>query len=114
VLVAGVDFAHVGAKFGDRDGLTDELLALTARKDRALLAALEAGDPAAFFAALAADADRTRICGAAPLLVFLELLRGIPGRVLCHETSRDDGTRSAVTYASLAFDGPVHGTRGAP
>ncbi len=104
VLVAGVDFAHVGAKFGDRDGLTPDLLAATAAKDRALLAALEAGDPSGFFAALAADGDRTRICGAAPLLVFLELLRGTPGRLLCHETTRDDGTRSAVSYASLAFD----------
>ncbi|MEO6028399.1 MAG: AmmeMemoRadiSam system protein B [Candidatus Binatia bacterium] len=104
VLVAGVDFAHVGAKFGDRDGLTSELLAATHAKDRTLLAALEAGDPSGFFTALAADGDRTRICGAAPLLVFLELLRGTPGRLLCHETNRDDGTRSAVTYASLAFD----------
>jgi AmmeMemoRadiSam system protein B len=114
VIVAGVDFAHVGAKFGDRDGLTDALLALATRKDRALLAALEAGDPRAFFAALAADVDRTRICGAAPLLVFLELLRGTPGRVLCHETSRDDATRSAVTYASLAFEVPSNGAVEAP
>ncbi len=103
VLVAGVDFAHVGAKFGDRDGLTPSLQAATVARDRQLLAALEAGDPDAFFAALAADADRTRICGAAPLLVFLELLRGLPGRLLCHDETRDESTRSAVTFASLAF-----------
>lgn len=103
VIVAAVDFAHVGAKFGDHEGLTPELLATTAAKDRQLMAALEHGDPRAFLAALAADADRTRICGAAPLLVFLELLRGVSGRVLCHEESRDERTRSAVTYASLAF-----------
>lgn len=105
VLVAGVDLAHVGAKFGDRDGLTDALRAATATRDRELLAALEAGDPDAFLAALAADGDRTRICGAAPLLVLLEILRGVPGRVLCYDESRDDGTRSAVTYASVAFPG---------
>lgn len=103
VLVAGVDLAHVGAKFGDRDGLTDALRAATAARDRELLAALETGDPDAFFAALAADGDRTRICGAAPLLVLLEMLRGVAGRVLCYDESRDDGTRSAVTYASVAF-----------
>jgi AmmeMemoRadiSam system protein B len=104
VVIAAVDFAHVGAKFGDRDGLTEELLALTERKDRALIAALEAGAPDAFFAALAADADRTRICGAAPLLLFLELLRGGRGRLLHYDASRDDTTRSLVTYASLAFE----------
>jgi AmmeMemoRadiSam system protein B len=103
VIVAGVDFAHVGAKFGDREGLTPELLATTAAKDRQLVSALEHGDPQAFLAALAADADRTRICGAAPLLVFLELLRGVRGHLLCHEQSRDDGTRSTVTSASMAF-----------
>jgi len=103
VIVAGVDFAHVGAKFGDAEGLTPELLATTAAKDRQLLAAIEHGDPRAFLAALAADADRTRICGAAPLLVFLELMRGARGRLLCHDQSRDDATRSTVTYASLAF-----------
>ncbi len=106
VIVAGVDFAHVGAKFGDREGLAPELLAAAVRKDRQLIAALERADAPAFFAALASDADRTRICGAAPLLVFLELMRGIPGRLLCHDEHRDEGTRSAVTYASLAFPTP--------
>ena len=103
VLVAGVDLAHVGAKFGDRQGLTEALSALAAARDHALIAALEAADPDAFFVALAADGDRTRVCGAAPLLVLLELLRGIPGRLLCYDESRDEATRSAVTYASLAF-----------
>jgi AmmeMemoRadiSam system protein B len=103
VVVAGVDFAHVGAKFGDRDGLTAELLAATEAKDRRLLDALTAADPHAFFATLAADADRTRICGAAPLLVFLELMRGVPGHLLCYDRTRDGATRSVVTYASLAF-----------
>jgi AmmeMemoRadiSam system protein B len=103
VLVAAVDFAHVGAKFGDAAGLTPALLAATSAKDRALLAALEHADPRSFFTTLAADADRTRVCGAAPLLVFLELVRGMRGRLLCHDETRDDGTRSLVTFASLAF-----------
>ena len=28
---------------------------------------------------------------------------GARGRLLCHDQSRDDATRSTVTYASLAF-----------
>ncbi len=107
VIIAGVDFAHVGRKFGDPAGLTPELLAATEAKDRRLLAALAAGDPDGFFAALAADADRTRVCGAAPLCVFLELMRGVPGRLLSYDGTRDDGTRSLVTFASLAFDHPA-------
>ncbi len=102
-VVAAVDFAHVGAKFGDRDGLTPALLAETEAKDRRLIGALERGDPDAFFAAVAADGDRTRICGAAPLATLLDVLRGVPGRLLHYDRTRDDATRSAVTFASLAF-----------
>ncbi len=103
VVIAGVDFAHVGAKFGDVDGLTPELLATTETKDRRLIAALEAGDPERFFAEAAADGDRTRICGLAPLYAFLTLMDGAIGRLLHYDRSRDDATRSSVTYASLAF-----------
>ncbi len=103
VVVAGVDFAHVGAKFGDVDGLSPELLALTEAKDRRLIAALERGDADGFFAEVAADADRTRICGFAPLYTFLALMDGAGGHLLHYDRSRDDTTRSSVTYASLAF-----------
>jgi hypothetical protein len=35
---------------------------------------------------------------------LLELRRGARGRLLCYDRTRDDATRSSVTYASLAFD----------
>ncbi len=103
VVIAGVDLAHVGAKFGDRQGTTPELLAAMEAKDRRLLAALEDGDATAFWHALAADGDRTRICGAAPLAVFLELMWGRHGRMLCYDRFHDDRTRSCVSWASIAF-----------
>jgi AmmeMemoRadiSam system protein B len=105
VVIAGVDFAHVGAKFGDRGGATPALLATMEAKDRRLLAALEAADPTAFWRELAIDGDRTRICGAAPLLVFLELMRGRRGRTLAYDRYHEHATRSCVTYASLAYPG---------
>jgi hypothetical protein len=96
----------LAGKFGDRDGLTPELLARTEAKDRRLISTLERGDRQGFFREIAADADQTRICGAAPLMTFLEVLGDIPGRLLHYAASRDDGTRSAVTFASLAFGPP--------
>ncbi len=105
VTIAGVDLAHVGAKFGDRAGATPSLLSATEAKDRRLLAALESADPTAFWRELASDADRTRVCGAAPLLVFLELMRGRRGRTLAYDRFDETATRSSVTYASLAFPG---------
>ena len=37
-------------------------------------------------------------------LVFLHLLRNVPGRLLCCDRTRDDGARALVTFASVAFD----------
>ena len=105
VVIAGVDLAHVGAKFGDAEGLTPQLLALTETKDRRLITALERGDGDGFFAEIAADGDRTRVCGLAPLCVFLALMDGAVGSLLHYDRSRDDATQSTVTYASLAFSG---------
>jgi AmmeMemoRadiSam system protein B len=109
VLIASVDLAHVGAKFGDPEGLAPALLAVAEAKDRELLQAVTAGDAEAFFAAVAADGDRTRVCGTAPLYAFLATLAGTPtisgtrGRLLHYDVARDDATHSAVTYASVAF-----------
>jgi len=101
-IIAGVDFAHVGEKFGDRGGLDADLLATTEAKDRRLLAALESADAERFFAEVAADRDRTRVCGLSPMYTFLRLIDD-PGRVLHYDRSDETATRSAVSYASLAF-----------
>jgi AmmeMemoRadiSam system protein B len=103
-IVAAVDLAHIGSRYGDREGLAPALVAAAETKDRLLVAALERGDPEGFFATLAADADRTRICGAAPLCTLLALAPGRRGRLLAYDRMRDDVTRSSVSWASLAFD----------
>jgi len=105
VLIAAVDFAHVGAKFGDEAGLTPDLLARMEAKDRRLIAAIERADPDGFFEEVAADGDGTRICGLAPLYTFLALMDGARGELLHYDRSRDDATASTVSYASLALTG---------
>ncbi len=102
-LIAGVDFAHVGHKFGDAEGLAADFLATTEEKDRRLIAALEAADAERFFREVAADGDRTRICGFAPMYTLLSLVDGAAGRLLHYERSADESTQSAVSYASLAY-----------
>ncbi len=101
-IIAGVDFAHVGEKFGDRGGLDAALLATTEAKDRRLLDALTAADAERFFAEVAADFDATRVCGLSPMYTFLRLIEG-RGRLLHYDRSDEPSTRSAVSYASLAF-----------
>ncbi len=105
VVIAAVDLAHVGVKFGDREGLTPELVARTEAKDRRLIAALERADPEGFFEEIAVDRDGTRVCGLAPLYAFLTLMDGARGCLLHYDRSRDDASGSTVSYASLAFTG---------
>jgi hypothetical protein len=100
-VIAGADLAHVGPRFGDPEPLTADDLGRVEREDRAMLGAVEATDPRAFFASIAGDGDRRRICGFSPIYALLRLLPGAPGRVRHYGQWPDP--QAAVTYASVAF-----------
>lgn len=103
-LVGGVDFAHVGRKFGDPEGLDPDFLAWVESEDRRLIAALERVDVAAFFSEIAKNGDRRRVCGFSPMYTLLATLDGGRGRLLHYDRHDDPHTQSAVSFASLAFD----------
>jgi AmmeMemoRadiSam system protein B len=102
-LVAGVDFAHVGQKFGDQGPLTEDFLHWVETEDRRLIQALENVDHADFFAQIAKDGDRRRICGFSPMYAFLHLVGAKEGKLLKYDRSVDPTTQSSVSFASLAF-----------
>jgi len=101
--VAGVDFAHVGQKFGDQGPLTQEFLNWVETEDRRLIQALEKVDHADFFAHIAKDGDRRRICGFSPMYTFLHVVDAPQGKLLKYDRSVDPSTQSSVSFASLAF-----------
>jgi AmmeMemoRadiSam system protein B len=103
-LVGGVDFAHVGRKFGDAEGLDPAFLAWVESEDRRLIAALERVDVATFFSEIAKNGDRRRVCGFSPMYTLLATLDGGRGRLLHYDRHDDPHTQSAVSFASLAFD----------
>ncbi len=99
-VVGGVDLAHVGPQFGDPAPVTAETLDWLEGEDRAMLAAIEAGDAEAFYEAVAKDGDRRRVCGLTPIYTFLKVL-GREGKLLKYGQAPDpNGT---VTFASLVF-----------
>jgi hypothetical protein len=100
-VIAGADLAHVGPRFGDPAPLGSDDLGRVEREDRAMLGAVEAAEPGAFFAAIAADGDRRRICGFSPIYALLRLLPAVPGRVRHYGQWPDP--QAAVTYASVVF-----------
>lgn len=104
LILAGVDFAHVGRKFGDSFGLDDGLTARVRREDLALIETIKAGDPGGFFADIARDGDQRKICGLAPMYTQLELLSGRSARLLHYDIALEPQTDSLVSFASLAID----------
>jgi AmmeMemoRadiSam system protein B len=106
----------VGARFGDALELDAAALADIEAKDRAAIAAALTGDAEAWFDAIAAHGDSTRICGFAPMYMMLRAARPGAGRLLAYEQSLEPAVAlepgaeasgaegpSVVTYASIAY-----------
>lgn len=103
-FVAGVDLAHVGMQFGDREPITDDFLKWIENEDRELVDRLAALDAPGFFNAVAKDQDRRRICGFSPLYSLIHLLGGTRGEPLKYSQAFTPETGSAVTFTSLIFE----------
>jgi MEMO1 family protein len=103
-FVAGVDLAHVGRQFGDRDPITDDFLKWVESEDQELVSRLSALDAPGFFHAVAKDQDKRRICGFSPLYSLIHLLDGAKGNHLKYSQAFTPETGSAVTFTSLVFE----------
>jgi AmmeMemoRadiSam system protein B len=104
LILTGVDFAHVGRKFGDSFGLDDGLTERVRREDLALIETIKAGDAGGFFSSIAREGDHRKICGLAPIYMQLELLGGRRARLLHYDIALEPQTDSLVSFASLAID----------
>jgi AmmeMemoRadiSam system protein B len=100
-LIAGADLAHMGPRFGDPAPIEATERERIEQEDRAMLDAVVAGDARGFFAAVAGDGDRRRICGLSPIYAVLRVLGGRPG-VLRHYGQWPD-PQGLVSYASVVF-----------
>jgi len=102
LFVAGVDFSHVGLKFGD--GVPAESILERAQdNDRLILDSLLAGNGRAIYENAAVTGDQYKVCGFPALVLLAELMTGKKGILLDYETYRESATSSAVTYASAIF-----------
>ena len=105
ICVAGVDFSHIGPKFG-HEKLGKDLETEAVRHDKALLDAMCAGDVDAFWQESASVRDQFNVCGFSALATLLEILprNGASAwRNLGHEIWHEEPTASAVSFAAAAF-----------
>jgi AmmeMemoRadiSam system protein B len=104
LILSGVDFAHVGRKFGDTFSADEKIAQWVKSEDLALIENIKRGDPDGFFADIVKDRDARKICGLSPMYTQLELLRDHPARLLMHDIAIEPQTQSAVSFASLAIE----------
>jgi AmmeMemoRadiSam system protein B len=107
LVVAAVDFSHVGPKFGD--SLSSRAIAPESEEhDRKLLAALCALDAPGFWAEGRRTAGRFNVCGFGALACLLEILpAGTKGHLAAYGNWHEAPTRSAVSFAAAVFCRPA-------
>jgi AmmeMemoRadiSam system protein B len=103
-IIASVDLAHVGPRYGDRCkphmAAVDENLS----SDAYLLKLLEQCRADEFINQINRDANSRKICGVAPLYTMAKALEGrVHGTTLRQSHAIVDEQGSFVTFASMAF-----------
>ena len=104
LVVAGVDFSHVGPKFGHGQPATDYELKFRAY-DQNLLKAIEQGSADALWAEALRTSDRWHVCGLPALALLLSALPNLTGDVRLYDVWHEAATRSAVSYAAVCLSG---------
>ena len=100
-FIAGADLAHVGPRFGDLEPVSDAERVRIEREDRAMLAAVVAGDARAFFESARRDGDRRRVCGLSPIYALLRATGGAAGSLRRYGQWPDPA--GVVSFASVVF-----------
>jgi AmmeMemoRadiSam system protein B len=104
-LIAAVDLAHVGPRFGD-DWSVDAGHQATVRvADERLLEHVVRPDADGYYADIMRDRDARRICGFTPIYLLTELMEaeGRQGEVLRYTQWVDGDLSSSVTFCSAVF-----------
>lgn len=111
LCVAGVDFCHIGPKFGHQAPAI-EMEAEARAHETVLLERLAALDPEGFWAESARNEDGFNVCGFLAMATLLEALAGLRDagtplscQVLDHSIWHEQPTQSAVGFAAAVFQG---------
>lgn len=102
-IIASVDLAHVGPRYGDRQ-IPDALLLREVEKhDRQALAAALRVDADGWLNSIAAVNDRYRICGFSPIYTLLASVDARRGELLRYDQGLMDDQKSVVSYCSAVL-----------
>ena len=102
LIVAGVDFSHIGLKFG-HNAPADYLERQTEIHDKNLLQHLCRFEIDNFWEESIAVEDRFNVCGFPAMACLLEVLPKGQGQLLGYRLRHEPATQSAVSFAAVVF-----------
>ena len=102
--VLGVDMAHMGRRYGDEIIATagQNEMEEVARRDRARIERMEAGDARGFWELVQENRDDLKWCGSAPIYTFLKAVPQARGRLMHYQQWNID-EQSVVSFAGMKF-----------
>lgn len=103
VMIGAVDLAHVGAKFGDRDPVTPELLETIEREDLASLEHAAAVDAKGWFKSVSDVKDWRKICGLSAVTTLLAATDATKGKLVKYDRFADMENHEVVSYTAMEF-----------
>ena len=102
LVVAGVDFSHIGPKFGHTSP-AGYLESRTRTHDRNLLESLARWETDRFWEESIKVGDQFNVCGFPAMACLLEILTESNGTILDYQMSLEPATQSAVSFAAVVF-----------
>jgi AmmeMemoRadiSam system protein B len=102
LILAGVDFSHIGPKFG-HEMPASYVQPQAEAHDRKLLEALCQKDAALLWEESIRVRDQYNVCGFSALACLMETLPECNGQLLNYEIWHEEATRSAVSFAAVSF-----------
>ncbi len=103
VVIAGVDLAHVGPKFGDKDQVDEKTLSWIRNRDAISLEYTEKIDAEGFYRSVAEEKDKRKICGLSSIYSMLKVTDASYGTILDYDNALEEDTGSVVTFASAGY-----------
>ncbi len=102
IYIASADLSHIGRKFNDDFDAEQELEQLHG-EDMSLIKRIESCDFDGFYGQIAGNDDKRKICGLSPIYSLIQAVRPSRGVLLKYHQWNETETKSAVSFASLAY-----------
>ncbi len=103
IVIAGADFSHVGAFFGDEQPLDEEFLSSVRSLNESALEQIGLNDAAGLRACIARGQNPTRVCSAGCMFTLMSVLPEAKVEVLAYHQAVTESAQNCVTCAAAVF-----------